>query len=325
MKPGISFNIKQKKSGREGWIPSFPNPADFRFDYCKLMQESQRGLASLPPSDRKKKVAVIGAGAAGMTAARELHRCGFEVTIFEASDRIGGRLYTKDNPVGDSQAGMEMGAMRMPFFNTPGDNESQYQVDDPNHQNSLLGYYLNYEAAAKGHPANLETFPNPGLAPGNTGIYLNRGYGPDLTYEEPKLIQWPKDGVPDDPELKKLNEKVDEFGKKFLIAAEAYYTKNTDEWPNCWKKIIQYYQPMTFNNLVMAPAMDEEEIRSTLSDLSIFDGNLGGFGMTSAEAEILYTIGIGDGSWGAFYSIRRFGSCGAPISALVPIFKQWRD
>ncbi len=37
---------------------------------------------------------VIGAGAAGLAAARELRRLGFSVTVVEARDRIGGRVYT---------------------------------------------------------------------------------------------------------------------------------------------------------------------------------------------------------------------------------------
>jgi monoamine oxidase len=42
----------------------------------------------------KTDVAVLGAGAAGLMAARELRRKGFEVVVLEARDRIGGRILT---------------------------------------------------------------------------------------------------------------------------------------------------------------------------------------------------------------------------------------
>lgn len=51
-------------------------------------------------------IAIVGAGFAGLTAARELEMLGLETTIFEARDRIGGRAWT------DTRMGipLEMGA-----------------------------------------------------------------------------------------------------------------------------------------------------------------------------------------------------------------------
>lgn len=39
-------------------------------------------------------VLIIGAGMAGLAAARELHDVGKTVTVLEARDRTGGRVYT---------------------------------------------------------------------------------------------------------------------------------------------------------------------------------------------------------------------------------------
>ena len=55
------------------------------------------------------RVAVIGAGIAGLTAARKLHDAGYEVTVLEARERIGGRVYTVTDGVADGRH-MELGA-----------------------------------------------------------------------------------------------------------------------------------------------------------------------------------------------------------------------
>jgi monoamine oxidase len=51
----------------------------------------------------RRRVVVVGAGLAGLTAAYELDRAGFDVTVLEARDRIGGRVYTVRDPFRDGQ------------------------------------------------------------------------------------------------------------------------------------------------------------------------------------------------------------------------------
>ncbi|KAB3538623.1 NAD(P)-binding protein [Alkaliphilus pronyensis] len=76
-----------------------------------------------PPSDilsivpygscKNIKVAILGAGLAGLSAAFELRKAGFNVTIFEAEDkRIGGRVYTHYFDRSKQLYG-ELGPMRM--------------------------------------------------------------------------------------------------------------------------------------------------------------------------------------------------------------------
>ena len=48
------------------------------------------------PSNSKETVAIIGAGAAGLTAAFRLTKAGAKVELFEGSRRIGGRIFTQD-------------------------------------------------------------------------------------------------------------------------------------------------------------------------------------------------------------------------------------
>ncbi len=47
-----------------------------------------------PQTGERYNVGVIGAGLAGLSAAYELNEVGFDVTVFEASDRVGGRVYS---------------------------------------------------------------------------------------------------------------------------------------------------------------------------------------------------------------------------------------
>jgi len=53
-------------------------------------------------------VIILGAGAAGLSAAVDLVQTGLKVTILEARDRIGGRIFTKHDPV--CNAPVELGA-----------------------------------------------------------------------------------------------------------------------------------------------------------------------------------------------------------------------
>ncbi len=280
-----------RKSEKNPWIPNYPNPADFRFNYHHLMQNAQKGIGKL-----NKKVAIVGAGCAAMSAARELMRCGCEVSIYEASDRIGGRLYTVSNPNGNDQTGIELGAMRMPFFSEGIDENS---VKDA--KNSLLGFYLFDEKI--NHSANIDMFPNPGNAYGGTGIYVNKGLGPDpdVPFDKPILIDWDLGSYPDNNFIEHLTKKVDAFILFFTKQISKLYVEDNHKWEKLWKKIVEHYDQMTFIDLVMAESHFDKYENDEWYDCS--SGNLGGMGMSEEEASVLYTIGTGDGSWGAFYSI----------------------
>src|SRR5262249_34702730 len=52
----------------------------------------------LTMGNRKVDVIVIGAGAAGLAAARELSQAGLTAVVIEARDRIGGRVFTVHSP-----------------------------------------------------------------------------------------------------------------------------------------------------------------------------------------------------------------------------------
>ncbi|HAM01929.1 MAG TPA: hypothetical protein DCQ30_06825 [Acidimicrobiaceae bacterium] len=54
----------------------------------------------MPSADRQCEVVVVGAGYAGLSAARRLHRLGVDVLVVEARPRVGGRVWTETLPSG---------------------------------------------------------------------------------------------------------------------------------------------------------------------------------------------------------------------------------
>ena len=88
---------------------------DFPFEYGKFLDRSGRNaLCTVANAHYGKQVLVVGAGVSGMVCAYELMRMGLHPVVLEASDRIGGRLYSKKlgNP-GDGVI-CELGGMRFP-------------------------------------------------------------------------------------------------------------------------------------------------------------------------------------------------------------------
>ncbi len=74
-----------------GEATSSSNPATV---HGALMSGRDAALAVLEAADPLASIAVIGAGAAGIGAARQLVDAGLEVVVYEARDRIGGRVRT---------------------------------------------------------------------------------------------------------------------------------------------------------------------------------------------------------------------------------------
>src|SRR5512132_4078047 len=80
-------------------------------DYINVVQN---GIAkNYHAGTPKKRVIIIGAGLAGLSAAYELVKAGHEPFILEAQHRVGGRIYTMREPFSRGLYG-EAGAMRIP-------------------------------------------------------------------------------------------------------------------------------------------------------------------------------------------------------------------
>lgn len=67
----------------------------------------------LKKTKNPKKIIIVGAGMAGLVSASLLKQAGHQVIILEASERVGGRVYTLRSDFRDGQY-LEAGAMRIP-------------------------------------------------------------------------------------------------------------------------------------------------------------------------------------------------------------------
>ena len=68
------------------------------------------------PRVRRADVVVVGAGLAGLTAARQLRRARKSVIVLEARSRVGGRCYSKRIPGGGGAMSSSAELSRLTFF-----------------------------------------------------------------------------------------------------------------------------------------------------------------------------------------------------------------
>lgn len=134
---------------------------DFPFDYGKFLDgartQKKRVFTFGDAAPPIKTVAIVGGGISGIVAGYELLRAGLHPVIFEASDRIGGRMYSKHL---DNGSIAELGAMRFP----------------PSCK-ALFHYFDKVEMTK--HMGN---FPNPGT-PSSPGTLVNYK-GKSIYYEK---------------------------------------------------------------------------------------------------------------------------------------------
>jgi tryptophan 2-monooxygenase len=247
------------------WRVGFPSPPDLNFDFSRLLNDTQHtGVAkNIRPGLR---VAIIGAGIAGLTAAHELFRCGVtHLDLYEASDRIGGRL--RSQPVDGQRTVFELGAMRIPMF-------TQYD-------GSSAAVFAHY---AKGFGLTSQPFP----MPSNTDV----SFGAYSDYTSSTQLK-PRGGVlPIVAEVEFVRQKWNTFASRFLTMVRSRF--DTPLWPSFWYAIEQRYWRHSLRTVMLAPLSSAE---------NNLPADIGGAGMNEQEICILERAGIGEGPWTAYLDL----------------------
>lgn len=105
-------------------------------DYLDIVDQ---GISKKFRTGKSKKVIIVGAGLAGLSAGYELKKAGHDPIILEAQQRVGGRVYTLRDPFTEGLYA-EVGAMRFPrahsltmeYIAKFGLKTSDFTMDNPN-------------------------------------------------------------------------------------------------------------------------------------------------------------------------------------------------
>lgn len=282
---GAGPRVKADTPFRNDW----PNTPDFTFNFPYMMGLGGGAPIGTAPSSNMPKIAIIGGGVAGLTCMRELRRCGYgDIDLFEATSRIGGRnsSYATGLPsVSGNFTAYELGAMRFPLFNG----------------NSVMKHYFDQ------FKITTQAFPDPGTV--DTGIWLNQGRGASGARPNIDIDLWKASDQQPPADFTSVWKKWEAFNK--LVTDEQYgmphaYALGEEAWQAWWLSFANYYRERNFLEIALTPAKPKDP--STVTE-----PYFGGLGMTAEEARLFYTIGAGDGSWGAFFAL----SCLYPIRTLL--------
>ncbi len=123
-----------------------------KFNRREFLALSSIAILSRPIfAQNKPRVIVAGAGLSGLSAAYELSRLGYQVTVIEGRDRIGGRVFTLKKPFVDGQF-VELGGELL------GDSYKR-----------MLGYAQKFNVPFEEVPSEIETSGSVASLQGGTG------------------------------------------------------------------------------------------------------------------------------------------------------------
>ena len=231
-----------------------------------------------------KNIAVIGAGASGMITAYLLTKVGAKVTVFEASDRVGGRACSIHfNEGTNNHNTFELGCMRFPHTcKTLFSLFDQFKIDlSPN-------------------------FPDPGAY----GVYTQ-------LYYKNQLIQWPGPSVEESSSLPQDDTFI-RIGKQFKAmmvylfgdpndpAPETLYafwqkyqavpsSENKGPLENRWQTIIHKYGNMSFWDGIFSLSQTPAAV--------VVAGHPEYTTWTQSDMDAFAALGIGSGGFGPLFEI----------------------
>ncbi|KIK66810.1 hypothetical protein GYMLUDRAFT_37919 [Collybiopsis luxurians FD-317 M1] len=245
--------------------------------------------------DGKLSVGIVGGGISGLYSALLLRREGHNVHIFEASNRLGGRIYTHYFSTEPDQY-FEAGAMRLP--------ESNFQkiVFD-------LIECLN-EGTSLPKSRHIDLIPYILNSPGN-GLFINgrRTGGFHVTDVTPSSIGWdvpseykaksPKALLQSvlDPFLARLAQNFEE-GFEYLLQWDAYsfrfYLSQQAQWPD---SVIDFVETVTSQTNQFALSVTELVMQNM--DFSTVKWHTIKGGMDRLPQAIAYVVGLESITFGA--------------------------
>jgi tryptophan 2-monooxygenase len=232
----IPNGTASKSASSSPFVP-WPNLDDL-YDYIAYMQ-SNPTLGSAPAATPEAPVVIIGAGAAGMVAAYELLKAGIVPLVLEASDRIGGRNWSRTF-ADDPNAIAEMGAMRFP----------------PSGE-VLFQYFKEFNIALGG------TFPDPGKVP--TQLY----------YEDQAYTWQP--GTPPPGPFAQINTDWGNFITPIVNKIQTpWQAGQLDVVQQIWQSYITQYKDVSFYQALTAgiPQWGEEQFNA-FGALGVGSGGFG--------------------------------------------------